>query len=152
MKDWSASRIVLVAAAVVFAVAPLAFSLVALASGMSLSETYEALIGQYRTRRLNLIVCSTVALFPVLLLALTLWIGRRFGKFEKTGAALAWGGVLPILAVTIAVNLEFWPIFLPARVYPGFPHGLEFLLGPAFAAPAAMLVGMLMARMLVRVP
>lgn len=138
------------AAVVVFAVAPLVFLLVALTSGMSLGETFEAFIAQYQTRRLNLIVCSSVALFPLLLLALILWIGRRFGKFKATGAAVAWGGVLPILAVTIVVNFEFWPAFLPERVYPGFPHGLEFLLGPAIAAPIAMVVGMLLARMLAR--
>ncbi|NNE09207.1 MAG: hypothetical protein HKN20_11655, partial [Gemmatimonadetes bacterium] len=40
-------------------------------------------------------------------------------------------------------NFDFWPAFLPSRVYPGFPHGLEFIIGPGVFAPIGMLLGVL---------
>lgn len=49
-------------------------------------------------------------------------------------------GVVTLL-VCLFVNLEFWPKFLPARQFLGFPHGLEFVIGPLFFAPIGVGVG-----------
>lgn len=134
--------IMLIMADLVFFAAPLTFLLTALASGMGIGETLDALVDQFTAKRVNLLVVSVVALAPMLLLALILWIGRRFGKFENSVGMMALGGSFAILLVTIFVNLQYWPKFLPARAFLGWPHGIEFLLGPVFVAPIAMLIGM----------
>ena len=122
---------------------PLAvFSICALAEGLSFVETLIAASEQVTSGRQNLLICGMVGLFPVLLLLIGLWIHRRLGGNEQTRNVMAWSGLIPILCVLIWVNVQFWPLFLPSRTYPGFPHGLEFIIGPIFFAPVAMLFGM----------
>ncbi len=140
----------LIMANLVFFTAPLVFLVTALGSGMGIGGTLDALVEQVTAERVNLLVVSAVALAPMLLLGLILWTGRRFGKFEHSVGRLALGGSLAILLVTIFVNLQYWPKFLPARTFLGWPHGIEFLLGPAIAAPVAMLIGMIIAAVAAR--
>lgn len=134
--------ILIIMSDVVFFTAPVVFVIVALNSGMTLSDTVDAMMNQYRAERSNLLVTSLLALFPMLLLALVLWIGRRFGKFETTAGAAALGGSIGVLIVIAFVNFQHWPTFLPELRYAGWPHGLELFLGPVIAAPAVMLFGM----------
>ena len=109
---------------------------------MSIGDTVSALVAQYSAPRVNMLLVSLVATAPLLLLVLILWLGRRFGKFVDSAGAAAFGGSFGILLVTIFVNLQYWPRFLPSLTFPGWPHGIEFLLGPLIASPVAMLIGM----------
>lgn len=118
------------------------FATCALMAGLAPAETVAAIIEQYTAARQNLLVVSLLGLFPILLLLIGLWLHRKFGGNPQVGQWLAWGGLIPILLVLIWINSMFWPIFLPERTYPGFPHGLEFIIGPGIFAPVAMVVGM----------
>ena len=131
-------------------VPPLVFIMVALAEGMSIAETVNALIEQYRSDRNNLLVVGALGLFPVILLLIVLWIYYRVSKNERYLSAMGWGGLLPVAAVLLWVNFEFWPGFLPTRVFRGFPHGLEFIIGPGFFAPIGMLVGIVVSWFIAR--
>ena len=142
--------ILLIMADLVFFTAPVLFVMVALGSDMGVGATMDALFEQYAADRVNLLVISLTSLAPMVLLVLIVWIGRRFGKFKTSAGAVALGGSIAILLVTVFVNMEYWPKFLPARAFLGWPHGIEFLLGPAIAAPVAMLFGMLIGGLLVR--
>ena len=142
--------ILLIMADLVFFAAPIVFILAAFANGMGIGSTIEALTAQYSADRTNLLVISLLALAPMVLLTLILWIGRRFGKFAESGGTVALGGSLAILIVTVFVNLEYWPKFLPARTFLSWPHGIEFLLGPVIAAPVAMLIGMIIGKLAAR--
>lgn len=137
-------------AGLVFLTAPMVFIIVALVSGMGISTTFDALLAQYAAERVNLLVISLTSLAPMVLLVLIVWIGRRFGKFATSAGAVGLGGSIAICLVTVFVNMEYWPKFLPARAFLGWPHGIEFVLGPAIAAPVAMLFGMLIGGLLVR--
>ncbi len=117
----------------------------ALAADMAVGESIAAMVSQYSTPRQNLLVCSALGLIPLVLLAAVLAVLRRVTPSNRVRPVLALGGLLPILAVIVWVHLDFWQLFLPSRTYPGFPHGLGFVIGPVFFAPAAMAVGMLLA-------
>lgn len=126
------------------------FALTALISGMSAAETVAALAEQYRERDPNLLLTGLVGLFPVLLLGAVLWLHRIFRGSAERRAALALGGFVPIAAVLLWANIAYWPDYLPDRVQPGFPHGLELVTGPGLYAPAGMLLGLLVAAIVSR--
>jgi len=121
---------------------PVVFTYSAFAAGMSGSETIGALVDQYGASRQNLWVCGFLGWFPILLLFVVFWIARRVKGKDERLSALAWGGLIPIIAVLVWVNFEYWPSFLPARTFLGFPHGLEFVIGPGIFAPVGMVTGM----------
>lgn len=121
------------------------FTLCALAAGLSPAETWMATLEQLAAPRQNLLVCGALGLFPVALLFSVLWLHRRFGGAEKTRLGMAWSGLAAILVVLTWANRQFWPHFLPSRTYPGFPHGLELVLGPLLFAPITMILGLLTA-------
>lgn len=130
--------------ALTLAIPPLVFAATGLGEGMGIGATVTAMIEQYTVHRQNLFLVALPSLAPIGLLVLITWlIGRRSGV--QATRPLAIGGLLGILAVTVWINTLFWPLFLPARTYPGFPHGLEFIIGPALYAPAAMAMGMALA-------
>jgi hypothetical protein len=135
-------RILLGSSLLILAVPPLVFILVALTSGMTPADTAGALAAQYVAPRVNMVVCSGLGLAPLLLLALLLWIRRRRRLAAEGPPLYAIGGVLPILAVTVFVNVEYWTAFLPGLTFPGFPHGLEFIVGPGIFAPIGMVAGL----------
>ena len=142
MNMQAENRILLVSALLLLALPPLIFILVALTSGMALPETAGALAAQYRASRVNLAVCTALGLAPLLLLAIVLWIRRRRRPSADGPPLYAIGGSLPIVAVAIFVNFEYWTAYLPNRTFPGFPHGLEFIIGPGVFAPVGMLAGL----------
>jgi hypothetical protein len=135
------SRLIYCCFAVPLLIPPVVFAICALAEGLSAAETLTALGEQFLTKRQNLLMCGTIGLFPVLLLLGCLWIHRRVDGNTRTRREMGWSGLIAIALVLIWVNVEFWPLFFPGRTDPGFPHGLEFLVGPALFAPIAMLFG-----------
>ncbi len=141
-RRWSFRAIAVLAPLLV---PPLLFAVVGLGEGMGLAAAASALVDQYSERRFNLLMAGVLGLLPVGLLGVVLWIHRKLGGAPESRSALAWGGLLPILAVLIWVNFEFWPTYLPDRTFPGFPHGLELVIGPLFFAPVAMVAGMVVA-------
>lgn len=145
MNTPTATKVFIIGGLLLLLVSPLVFVLVAMSSGMSASETAAAVVDQYRSDRVNLLVSGLLSFFPMLLLAVILGIARRFSMKPENTVIYALGGVLPIVLVSIFVNFEYWPAFLPERVYPGFPHGLEFVIGPLAFAPAGMLLGLVIA-------
>ncbi len=144
MNNKSAVALLLVFTVVV--IPPLVFIFVALLESMSFADTLFALSEQYISRRQNLLVCGLLGLFPLALMGCTLWAHRRFGGDQSFRPALLMGGFIPIILILLWANIEYWPDFLPSRVYPGFPHGLELMLAPIFFAPVGMLLGMLVVR------
>lgn len=132
-------------AVVVFLSAPLLFGLVAVSKGMSLSETINALVGQYTAPRQNLLVLSILSLFPVGVLALLMLAVKKLDRCGRPLPLIALTGSVPVVVLTLWINLEFWPIFLPSLNYPGFPHGLEFVIGPLIYAPGAAILAVLLA-------
>ena len=134
-------RVYMCSVVVTLAIPPLVFTASGLAAGMGIGATVSALVGQYTVHRQNLLLVSLPSLAPIGLLLLLVWLYKR-----RVGPAAAWpvavGGMLGILAVTVWINTMFWPHFLPSRTHPGFPHGLEFVIGPIFFAPITILLGM----------
>lgn len=135
--------LLVVGALAAFAVPLLVFFAVGVAEGMGGSGAGAALIEQLDAPRQNLRATAIFGVLPVVLLAVVLGVHRWLRPASLARPALALGGLLPVLAILVWVNLEFWPSFLPSRVYPGFPHGLELVIGPLFFAPIAMAVGLL---------
>jgi len=127
----------------VLAVPPVVFFITGLVSGMSLGDLSEALIVQYGDERPNLLVTGVIGLLPLGVMGLVIWLHRRLrGQY---GNYLFWGGLIPLVVVVAWSNHEFWRVFLPERSAPGFPHGLELIIGPVVFAPVAMVAGMLIA-------
>jgi len=146
----STARVLLVATATLLIIPPVVFAAVALHSGMSIGDALAALTEQYQASRLNLLVTSLVGLFPMLLLLVFLGVRRLLKKPPQANVMYAIAGVLPPVLVTVFIHFEFWPTFLPGRTYPGFPHGLEFIIGPAVFAPVGMLIALVFAWLFVR--
>ena len=124
------------------AIPPVVFALCALDAGLAWPDAVTATLEQFQADRQNLLVCGAAGLVPVVLLLAALWLHKRAGGPLRIRRAMGWSGLVAILLVLVWVNLQFWPLFLPDRTYPGFPHGLEFIIGPGFFAPVAMLIGM----------
>ena len=125
---------------------PTVFCVSGAVAGLPIDETLRACAEQYVARRQNLLIVSVLGLLPIAVLAIGLWAYSRWRSAARL-PEFAFAGLLPILVVLTWANLEFWPDFLPDRVYPGFPHGLELVLGPLFYAPVAMLIGLAVARL-----
>ena len=128
-------------AVLALAIPPVVFLGSAVQAGLGLGESLSAMVAQYREPRQNLLVCGALGLFPIGLLTVGLWVIKRLAPAYAYRGALAIGGCVPIMAVLVWVNLDFWPLFLPARTYPGFPHGLGFVIGPLIFAPVGMAIG-----------
>lgn len=125
-----------------FLAPPAVFLAVALGSGMSPAASGAALLDQYLAQRPNLLLTSALELLPLVLLVLILWFRRRRLGVDQSSPDYALGGAMPILAVAIWVNFEYWSAWLPARTFLGFPHGLEFVIGPLIFAPVGLLLGL----------
>jgi hypothetical protein len=139
----SAPLVLLASAVSLLLIPSVIFVSAGVSEGMSLSQTFAALVEQFSADRNNLGTISALGLLPWALLALFLGIVRRVTRSSAGLTAYAVGGAIPIIVVIAFVNLEFWPAFLPARVFLGFPHGLEFVIGPLFFAPVGIGVGFL---------
>lgn len=141
--------VVLGSIAAVLLVPPVVYFLTGLTNAMTFIETFTALIAQYSGRP-NLLVTGLIGLIPLGAIGLVLWIHRRTGGKALTRRYLFRASMLALIAVLVWSNHEFWRVFLPQRIYPGFPHGLELFIGPVFFAPVAILLAMLIAWVLQR--
>lgn len=115
---------------------------VGIGSGMG-GGVFGALFSQ-AVGRPNLLIMGVFGLFPVALLIGGLWIARKSRPGARWRRWAGWWGLAGVLATLFWVNFQFWPLYLPERVSPGFPHGLELVIGPLFFAPAAALLGAVM--------
>lgn len=118
------------------------FVVTAVATGLSPGETVDATIAQYTTDRLNLMVTGLLALVPFAVLGIGLAVVRRFGG-DSAVAPASVGGTTAILLTLLWAHASYWPSFLPHRVAPMWPHGLELVIGPLFFAPVMAVVGLL---------
>jgi hypothetical protein len=146
----SATGVLMTGAAIMLLIPALVFVFIGLGSGMGMSGVGAALLQQFTAPRVNLAVSSLLGVLPILLLAIILWLRARLVRQPQGQALLALGAVLPIGAVTLFVNIEAWSSFLPQQAFPGFPHGLELVLGPLVFAPVGMLGGLVLAWLVMR--
>jgi hypothetical protein len=143
--NFPATRLI-AGSAILLALIPTAvFFSTALFRGMGVPGAVAALGEQMTADKTNLLVVSLLGLLPLLLIALLLMVRKIIRKTWDDAAFYALAGVLPVVAVTLLVNLEYWPSYLPARRFLGFPHGLEFVIGPFVFAPIGVLLGFLIA-------
>lgn len=144
MSNSVGRRVLLIALLVllVLLVPPVVFFFTGLGSGMGVGGTWDALVEQIRGGRPNPLITGVVGLIPLILVGVVLWISKLAKALPRTQSLILWGGVFPVIAVLVWSNLEFWTVFLPSMKAPGFPHGLELLIGPVFFAPVAMAFGM----------
>ena len=133
-----------------FVVAGLVFVVVGLSVGMGVGGTWTALAELSMGRRQNPFLSAVVGLVPMLLLLAVLALGPRWWPRAGWGPAAAWSGLAAILLVLGWAHTQFWPLFLPHRVYPGFPHGLELVIAPLFFAPPAAALGVAVGLMMGR--
>lgn len=145
MKSFRAVPVIAAASAALIVLPPLLFLGSALYEGMGFAGGSTALAEQYTVERSNLTVITLLGLAPIVLIVLLLGIRRAIRKTWDGSGTYALAGVLPVVAVTIFVHLEYWPSYLPARQFLGFPHGLEFVIGPLIFAPVGILLGFLVA-------
>lgn len=118
-----------------------------LAAGHSAMEMLQALLAQLLAKRRNLLLVGLPAVVPFALLALVLLIYRRWRGIAGSWQ-LAFAGSLAIIVLLLWANASFWPLYLPGRSYPGWPHGLEMVIVPLFFAPIGMLVAVAIAVLL----
>ena len=140
LRFWSAFLAVSVLAALI--IPPLIFLACLLMADFSLSPAWNAVVDQYGQTRQNPFLISVLGYLPVLLLALVVAL-IRWRKGHSIATYMATTGGLAITFILVWTNFEFWPNFLPGKTYPGFPHGLEIVIGSIFFAPAAMILALL---------
>lgn len=145
MKSWTVGRILLFGAIGLVLLPVLIFLGAGVGDGVSLGETLSALVTQSGVRRNNFVVATLLGFFPFLLLVICLWIRRRVVKENASLPLYAASGMLPILLITAYPHAVFWPLFFPYMSNPGFPHGLEFIIGPGVFAPIGLAFGLMFA-------
>lgn len=126
--------VLLVGIALALATPVTIFLTTALLKGLSAGAAVSATIEQLGARRLNLLVMGALGVVPFACLGLVLWLYRRFDG-GRAFRGMAVGGGITILATMAWANGTYWRLFLPERVAPMWPHGLELVIGPLFFAP-----------------
>lgn len=134
-------RFVVLSLAGPFIVAVAVFGAVGLSSEMGVGGTWTALVEQSLARRHNPLLAGALGLVPVLFLLGILALGPRWLPAVGWGPAAGWSGLAAVALVLGWAHAQFWPLFLPDRVYPGFPHGLELIIAPLVFAPLAAALG-----------
>lgn len=127
-----------------FAIPAGVFLICALAADLGIQVSLRETAEQFVAKRNHLWGCGVLGVFPVLLLTGLGWLIKRWLE-PLRARRIAQAGLVGIALVLVWVNFEFWPGYLPERAFRGFPHGLEFVIGPLFFAPGVMLVLMLIA-------
>jgi len=119
--------------------------------GMGPGAAVRAAVQQAAGGRPSLVAAGVLFLLPVLLLLLGLRLGRRLDPEGERLLAVGWAGLAAVLALQVWANASFWRLYLPDRVSPGFPHGLELVIAPLFFGPTVVaivaVVGFLTLRM-----
>lgn len=129
---------------------PLAYLITYYLSDSHSGQAFSTLIQNYLVAKRNPLLSSLLCIFPFLLLALLLFIMGRRKVNERLRGLLSLTGASTIFVCMFAVNLMYWPNFLPGKSYPGFPHGLELVIVPIFFAPVAMFVTVFIAWLIKR--
>lgn len=142
-RQMTTTQVLAASAVALICIPALVFIASGLFRGMDLLSIIPAIGEQYRAEKNNLFVIGVLGLLPLLLVSLLLLIRKLVRKSWSGSAAYATGGAIPVLLVAVFVNLEFWPKYLPARQFLGFPHGIEFIIGPFIFAPVGILLGFL---------
>lgn len=132
-----------------FLIPPITYAAVALGSGMGPADTAAALVAQLGGRP-NLIAPAVLALLPLLIHIGLLLLLRRRDPEGRWLPRAAWMGLLPALLLLLWANATVWPLHLPGRPFPGFPHGLELVIVPLFFMPVALLAGLAVGAMVGR--
>lgn len=132
-----------------FLIPVLCFFAAALINGLDVVEAIQALLEQCSQKRQNPLLSAIPALLPLLLFALLIWARERRNPLMPS-QRYAKAGLLAAALVQLWVNWDFWDLFLPHRQYPGFPHGLEFIIGPLFFSPVAIAAAVLIAALQTR--
>lgn len=141
MKNLTTTTVFVATLGLLVVIPAVIFLASALYHGMGVAASISALADQYTVSRTNLVAITLLGLLPVLVVGLLLGARRLLTKTWQRSEAYALGGVIPILAVTVFVHLEYWPSYLPSRQFMGFPHGLEFVIGPLVFAPIGVTAG-----------
>ena len=131
-----------VTVAVALVIPPMVFVASGVVAGMGLAVTGGALAEQYSADRLNLLVLGGVGVIPFAFLAIALALFRRFVSADPV-RSMAFGGGPVVALLLLWAHGSYWPSFLPERVAPMWPHGIEFVIVPLFFAPVGAIVGML---------
>ena len=121
---------------------PLTFVLCGVAEGMRWSAALAAMTAQFAAdAKPNLLATSVLGLLPLAVYGGVLWLIRRLGRRPALTTPIGLSGLASLAAVIVWCNAVAWTSFLPARSMPGWPHGLELVIGPLFFAPPAMHYG-----------
>ena len=112
----------------------------ALGAGLSPGEAVGALRGQFLGRP-NLMATTLLGVAPIALFTGVLRLLRRRDPEGRWLGLVGWSGLVPALVVLIWANAEVWPLHMPGRGFPGFPHGLELVIAPIIFVPIALILG-----------
>ncbi len=134
------TRFVLAALGLPLLIPPAVYAFVALRSGLSVAEAGSALVAQIGGRP-NLGATALLGLAPILLFTIVLRLLRRRDPEGRWLGAAGWWGLVPALLILAWANWEVWPLHMPGRAFPGWPHGLELVIGPIFFVPVALVLG-----------
>ena len=93
--------------------------------------------------RPNLLTSGLLAQIPMVVFLGALALLQKRDPDGRWLSIAAWAGLAPSLALLVWANVEVWPLFLPGRTFPGFPHGIELIIVPLFFVPVAMVAGLL---------
>ena len=118
--------------------------------GMGLSASLTALGNQYLAARTNLFVITVLGILPLAVVYVLLGIRRLLTKSWEHAGFFALLASVPVVLVAIVMHLEYWPAFLPNQQFLGFPHGLEFIIGPFVFAPIGAAFGFMVAWFIAR--
>lgn len=129
---------------VAFAIPAGVFLICALLADLTFEDSLRATAEQFTAERNHLWGCGVLGALPVVLLTGVGWLMKRWLEPQRA-RLIAQFGLVGIALVLVWVNFEFWPGYLPERAFRGFPHGLEFVIGPLYFAPGVMLAFMLFA-------
>ena len=122
-----------------FVIPPVAYLVVALSAGFGPGEAWTAMVEQIGGRP-ALITPGVLGLIPIGVFLGLLALLRRRDPDDRWVGVAGWAGLIPSLLLLVWANVEVWPLHLPGRTFPGFPHGLELVIVPLFFVPAAMVV------------
>lgn len=120
------------------------FFICALLADLTVAASLRATVEQFSYERNHLWGIGLLGILPVVLLTGLGWLIGRWLEPLRT-RLIAQAGLVGIALILVWINFEFWPGYLPERAFRGFPHGLEFVIGPLYFAPGAMLLFMLCA-------
>ncbi|MEM1261260.1 MAG: hypothetical protein AAGH76_02560 [Pseudomonadota bacterium] len=140
MSNIRASRASVTGALLLIVLPPLVFGIVAIGEGMSLRATVAALVEQYQQQRLNLAVLTAIGFVPLVVLGVWLLVRRMIWRTWHDAGGYVVAASAATALVVVFMHSEYWPTYLPSRVPAGFPHGLEFTIGPFVFGPVTVLL------------